>query len=88
MARKPDVFERMVTQLRLEHMASPWSTQIPMAAWPTIEHRVAELLRRYHARVRRLVQNIDAVIDSSYGHGRYNVREELLEKLDNLKKRG
>ena len=47
---------------------------------------VGRAMRRYHAKVRRLVRDVDAVISSPYGHGRYDVRHELLEQLDRLKK--
>lgn len=58
--RKPDRFERMADGLRQDSIASPWATQIPLDAWPDLEHRVRHLLRNEHAWMRRMVKKIDA----------------------------
>jgi phage portal protein BeeE len=72
MARKPDVFERMVLaeQRRQGAMLEPVD--------------MVTLLRRYHARVRRIVKNsIDGYGSNEIAH---LYRSELLHKLDRLKK--
>ena len=54
--KKPDRFQRMAEVLRLEHIASPWSRQIPLEAWDGIEYRIAQLLRRQYAAIVRMVK--------------------------------
>lgn len=56
--KKLDRFGRMADGLRQDSIASPWATQIPLDAWPDIEHRVRHLLRNEHAWVRRMVKSI------------------------------
>ena len=80
MARKPDYFEQMVERVSQKNLHEN------QGAWDWTDANIAMLLRRYHAKVRRMVSCLDAVIDSPYNHGRYDAREELLEKLDDLKK--
>jgi len=67
--KKPDRFHRLAEALRLEHIASPWSRQIPMEAWEGIEYRIAKLLRREHAATVRMVQKMRKDIELSLNGG-------------------
>ncbi|MDH4186822.1 MAG: hypothetical protein OEV08_07485 [Nitrospira sp.] len=80
MARKIDTFTELAAQVWCKKSTS----HIPMD--PALAEGIVRTLRRYHSQVRKMVSQLDAVIDSPYNHGRYDAREELLEKLDALKK--
>lgn len=54
--KQPDRFDKAATNLRLAHIAAPYATQIPMEAWPSLEWRIAALLRREHQAVVRMVK--------------------------------
>jgi len=77
MARKPDYFEQMAEKKNFRlHKDAPWLIK---------QDDAVTLLRRYHAKVRRMVHGTE-IISSDYGRGRFDMRMEILDALDTLKK--
>lgn len=55
---RPDRFEKLADNLRLEMIASPWATQVQSECWPGLTSRIAKLLRQEHAWMRRMVMKV------------------------------
>lgn len=80
MSRKPDVFEQMVRASARDAFGHSEDVDL-LTCW------ASNLLRRYHARVRRMVSAMRPAPDEEqmFANGYTEAALEMLEKLDRLK---
>ena len=89
MARKPDYFEQMVERVSQKNLHEN------QGAWDWTDANIAMLLRRYHAKVRRMVKALESskkvpqpwdTYHEGYYGGFHDAANMFLILLDRLKK--